>query len=251
MPLRPCSSRRSRQRDGAVVLAKVDVDANPGLSATYRVQGIPAVKAFRDGRVVAEFVGARSPGGGRRRSSTSCSRRHASSAALEELRASGELPDVARRARGGGHRARARPHPRGDPRGAARAARAAARARGRDLPRSRPGRPARRSRTAAGSRQLSTDAATRGSRVRPAWRSPSRYARCAAMPVLPPRALVARPADLGARRLDLRALLPLVVARHRHDVGVRADGCLPHAVVRRAAQPRPNGTGRCVASRAS
>lgn len=45
-------------RDGQVVLAKVDVDRNQGLASAFRVQGIPAVKAFRDGKLVAEFVGA-------------------------------------------------------------------------------------------------------------------------------------------------------------------------------------------------
>jgi putative thioredoxin len=43
--------------EGAVELVKVDVDANPRVSLTHRVQSIPAVKAFRDGRVVDEFVG--------------------------------------------------------------------------------------------------------------------------------------------------------------------------------------------------
>ena len=42
-----------------VVLAKVDVDANAALAERYQVSGIPAVKAFRHGEVVAEFVGAR------------------------------------------------------------------------------------------------------------------------------------------------------------------------------------------------
>jgi putative thioredoxin len=44
--------------DGAVELVKVDVDANQHVALRYRVQGIPAVKAFKDGRLVDEFTGA-------------------------------------------------------------------------------------------------------------------------------------------------------------------------------------------------
>lgn len=43
---------------GKVVLAKVNVDENPGISQSFRVQSIPAVYALRDGQVVDGFVGA-------------------------------------------------------------------------------------------------------------------------------------------------------------------------------------------------
>jgi putative thioredoxin len=59
--LGPVLERSVEARAGKVELAKVDVDANPGLSRTYGIQSIPAVKAFRDGAVAAEFVGAQPP----------------------------------------------------------------------------------------------------------------------------------------------------------------------------------------------
>jgi putative thioredoxin len=59
--LGPVLERSIEARGGKLALAKVDVDANPGISRTYAIQGIPAVKAFRDGEVVAEFVGAQPP----------------------------------------------------------------------------------------------------------------------------------------------------------------------------------------------
>jgi len=41
-----------------IALAKLDTDANQAISLEYGIRGIPAVKAFRNGHVVAEFVGA-------------------------------------------------------------------------------------------------------------------------------------------------------------------------------------------------
>jgi putative thioredoxin len=60
--LGPILERAVERRDGEVELAKVDVDANPGLQVQFGVRGIPAVKAFKDGRVVSEFVGAQPAG---------------------------------------------------------------------------------------------------------------------------------------------------------------------------------------------
>jgi putative thioredoxin len=59
--LSPALEAAEQKRDGEVVLAKVDTDANQALAARYGIQGIPAVKAFRDGEIVDEFVGAVPP----------------------------------------------------------------------------------------------------------------------------------------------------------------------------------------------
>jgi putative thioredoxin len=59
--LSPALEAAEAKRDGEVVLAKVDVDSNQALAARFGIQGIPAVKAFRDGEVIDEFVGAVPP----------------------------------------------------------------------------------------------------------------------------------------------------------------------------------------------
>ncbi len=56
--LGPMLERAVLARDGEVELARVDVDQAPQLAAAFGIQGIPAVKAVVDGRLVDEFVGA-------------------------------------------------------------------------------------------------------------------------------------------------------------------------------------------------
>lgn len=56
--LGPILERVVAETKGQVELVKVDVDANPRISATFQVQSIPAVYALKDGRVVDSFIGA-------------------------------------------------------------------------------------------------------------------------------------------------------------------------------------------------
>lgn len=58
--LSPILEKYAKDPDFNFVLAKVNVDDNPGLSMAYQVPSIPAVIAFLDGDAVDEFVGVKS-----------------------------------------------------------------------------------------------------------------------------------------------------------------------------------------------
>jgi putative thioredoxin len=55
--LDPILQKLTAERAGDFRLAKVNVDENQNLAMRFNVRGIPAVKAFREGHVVAEFSG--------------------------------------------------------------------------------------------------------------------------------------------------------------------------------------------------
>jgi putative thioredoxin len=59
--LTPALERAAEARKGQVELVKVNTDENQMLSQAFQIQGIPAVKAFKNGREVAQFVGAAPP----------------------------------------------------------------------------------------------------------------------------------------------------------------------------------------------
>lgn len=57
--LGPILERATDATNGQVVLAKVNVDENPNISAAFQVQSIPAVFVLKDGRIIHDFVGAK------------------------------------------------------------------------------------------------------------------------------------------------------------------------------------------------
>ncbi len=59
--LGPAIEDAVRKRNGEIELAKVDTDRNPGIAQEFQIASIPAVKAFKDGKVVSEFIGAIPP----------------------------------------------------------------------------------------------------------------------------------------------------------------------------------------------
>jgi thioredoxin len=91
--LGPVLEREVEARAGQLALVKVDVDKDQELALAYEIRGIPAVKAFRDGQVVREFVGALPPAavGEFLDELTGPS---ASERLVAELEATGELPEV-------------------------------------------------------------------------------------------------------------------------------------------------------------
>ncbi|QIM15569.1 thioredoxin [Leucobacter insecticola] len=54
----PVLDQIAAEHDGKIIIAKLNVDENPNLSAQYRITSIPAMKVFKGGEEVREIIGA-------------------------------------------------------------------------------------------------------------------------------------------------------------------------------------------------
>jgi len=55
--LTPIIKDLSQEYEGRILVGKVDVDSNPGISGTYGIRNIPTLLFFKDGKVVDKQVG--------------------------------------------------------------------------------------------------------------------------------------------------------------------------------------------------
>lgn len=55
--LAPKLEEIATELDGKVLIAKLNVDENPGISAKYGIRGIPAMLLFKSGQEVGQLVG--------------------------------------------------------------------------------------------------------------------------------------------------------------------------------------------------
>jgi thioredoxin len=100
--LDPVLEREAEKHEGKIALVRVDVDANKQLANEHGVRGIPAVKAFKNGRVVDEFVGVRSPQAVAA-FFDSLTQPSQAERLIEELKSSGEWPEVVQAFESGDH----------------------------------------------------------------------------------------------------------------------------------------------------
>ena len=56
----PILEKVAAKAQGKATVAKVNVDAAPGVAAAHGIRSIPTLMVFRDGQVVREFVGVQS-----------------------------------------------------------------------------------------------------------------------------------------------------------------------------------------------
>ena len=54
----PALEQVASEMKGKVKIAKLDVDANPGVTQKYHIQAMPTLMIFKDGKVAAQRVGA-------------------------------------------------------------------------------------------------------------------------------------------------------------------------------------------------